>query len=166
MSPEECGSGFFLFEKFNGGSADSQLGAASVGDQGVRRGVLCDFGQDVQCDADWQRNVNQVGAANGRLDGPRKCLVRHTGAFQLVRDLFAIPAGDDYVRRVFSKGLGERAADEPGAENDDALNEMGHRYATRRPTAGAMMRISLISCANCVGSSDCAPSERAWSGSL
>src|SRR5258708_35968253 len=65
MSPEKNGAGFFLFEKFNVGSADSQLGAASVGDQGVRRGVLCDFGQDVQGHADRQRNVYQVGAAKG-----------------------------------------------------------------------------------------------------
>src|SRR5437879_1477344 len=36
----------------------------------------------------------------------------------------------------------------------------------RRPIAGAMMRSSPMSCANWPGSSDCAPSESAWSGSL
>jgi hypothetical protein len=37
-------------------------------------------------------------------------------------------------------------------------------YAIFRPTAGAIIRNSFISWANCSGKSDCAPSDKALSG--
>src|SRR5712672_339630 len=84
------------------------------------------------------------------------------------KNIEAVPAGDMHFCSVLAKRKSEGTADQAGAKNRDPRNEMAARHiqAMRRPIAGAMMRSSPMSCANWPGSSDCAPSESAWSGSL
>src|SRR5271155_59604 len=155
------------------GMHDAQLGAARIGNQRVRRGVLGDFWQQIERSANRQSNVDQVRAMQRRgeiavmrfIDGPAR--------FRLAHRLGAIPASDVHVRRIFFQRQRERSTDQPGAKNGDPLDEVGGRHesydaqaAMVRPMAGAMMRSSRMSCSNCAGSSDCAPSDSAWSGSL
>src|SRR5712692_7801115 len=99
-------------------------------------------------------------AGEGFVEGAASvCFANHIGA---------VPARDVHPGGVFTERECEGPADQAGAENGDARDEVTgrHRQAMRRPMAGAMMRSSPMSCANWPGSRDCAPSERAWSGSL
>src|SRR5260370_1170316 len=52
-------------EIFGGGLRYAKLGAAGVGDEGVFGGEACDFWEEVECDADGERDVNKIGGAEG-----------------------------------------------------------------------------------------------------
>src|SRR6266481_2436592 len=54
---------------FGGGLRDAQLGAAGVGDEGVLGSEAGDFREKVDGDADGERDVNQVGAAERQGEG-------------------------------------------------------------------------------------------------
>src|SRR6266481_6365043 len=54
---------------FGGGLRDAEFGAAGVGDEGVLGSEAGDFGEKVEGDADGERDVNQVGAAERQGEG-------------------------------------------------------------------------------------------------
>src|SRR3977135_3061336 len=132
--------------------------------------------KDIKGRADRQRYINQVGTVNGRLQFAGKNLVRCARLFCTGYDIRSIPRGNVNAFRIFAKCKRKRTADQAGAKNADAIDEVSWRHesgyelehgqAMRRPIAGAIMRNSPINCANCSGSSDCAPSDSAASGSL
>src|SRR6267154_1573265 len=50
---------------FSGSLCDAELGAAGVGDEGVLGGVASDFWEKIDCDADGESDVDQIGSAEG-----------------------------------------------------------------------------------------------------
>src|SRR5205814_2141051 len=86
-----------------------------------------------------------------------------------------IDAGDADVRPRTTRRARDRPADQPkSGDADRAKRRLTHLLQPRRatdstqillPIAGAMTRSSAMSRSNCAGNIDCAPSERAWSGS-
>ncbi len=156
------------------GFRDADFGAARVGDERMGGSMARDFGKKIERRGDGKSNINQVGVFEGWSEIARERLVDSRPKLRFADDFGTVPAKNMDICRVFAQSQPEGAADEAGAKDSDAGDEMGsHRksivcivQATRRPMAGAMIRSSAINCVKVDGSSDCAPSERARSGSL
>src|SRR2546425_6477572 len=159
---------FFAGEKFVGGLGDAHFGAAGVGDERVRRSVARDFRKKIDCGGDGKREVDQIGVLQSRRQLAGESFVEGAATLRFTNDVGAVPTTDVHPRGVLTERECEGSANQTGAENGDARDEVSgrHCHAMRRPMAGAMMRSSPMSCANWPGSRDCAPSESAWSGSL
>src|SRR6516162_8092301 len=151
-----------------GGLRDAHFGATGVGDQSIGSGVPRNLGEKVDGRSNGQGDEDQIGVFESRREFTGERPVNRGAGLRFVDDLGSIPAGNAQIRRVFVESQAKGAADEARTKDGDAGNEVAwrHSQATRRPMAGAMMRSSAINCVNVEGSSDCAPSESARSGSL
>ncbi len=105
---------------FGGGLQDADLGAASVGDEGMLGSEAGDFGEEIEGDADGKSDVNQVGAAERRGEIAGEGFVDDIARASFADDFRAVPAGDAQVGGVFAEGEGEGAAHEASAENSGA----------------------------------------------
>src|SRR5216684_5514995 len=166
--PAEEERPLFARKKFGRCLRDAHFGAAGVSDERMRRSMPRDFRQKINCRGDGKRDVDQIGVLQSRRHLAGEDFVDRAASLRLANHIGAVPTADAHPGGVFAERQSERSANQASAKNGDARNEVtgGHRYAMRRPMAGAMMRSSPMSCANWPGSRDCAPSERAWSGSL
>src|SRR5216683_99189 len=61
--------------------------------------------------------------------------VQRAASLRFTNDVEAIPAGDVHTGGVFAQGQGERAADQAGAENCDARDEVTGRHGSGDATA-------------------------------
>ncbi len=105
---------------FGGGLRDAQLGAAGVGDQGVLGSEAGDFREKVDGDADGERDVNQVGAAERGGEIAGEGFVEDIARAGFADDFGAVPAGDVQVGGVFAEGQGKGAANQASAEDGGA----------------------------------------------
>ena len=103
---------------------DANFGAARVGDESVGRGQADDLREQIESGADGESDIDEVGVfeggsdfgGEGGVDGARDCASRTTsGRSQPVMWMSG---------RVFAQSQGEGAADEAGAEDGDAVDEM------------------------------------------
>lgn len=145
---KDCSS----MKMLRGGAADGALGAARVGDEGVWRGVARDFRKQFDRGGNWERDVDEIRAAHGSGEVRRRFVNSIAGA-GLLKNWLTIESDDARRRKMRSKRERERSADESRAEYGNAVKCGGgvfshFIYAMRRPTAGAIMRHSVISCAN------------------
>src|SRR5438445_266443 len=88
---------------FGGGLREAKLGAAGVGDEGVFGGEASDFWEEVECDADGERDVNKIGGAEGGGEIAGEGFVDYVARAGLVCDFGTIPSGDVQVGRVFAE---------------------------------------------------------------
>src|SRR5713101_249354 len=100
-------------------AAYHRLGAARVGDEGIRPGSSGDGGQRLDCGCDGERDVNQVGVAHRAREIARRFLDRAPQNYAL-EHVFAVKSNSCDGGRVFSKRERERSADEAGADYGDA----------------------------------------------
>ena len=124
MTAQEAGP-VFARKKRSGGLSDADLGAAGVGDERVRRRVARDFLKMIEGRGDGKPDVNQIGALQSGREAVRKGFVDGAASLRFTNDIGAVPAGDVYLRGIFAQSEGKRAADEAGAEDGDAGDEMG-----------------------------------------
>src|SRR5229473_688057 len=124
VTAQEAGP-VFAGKKRSSGLRHADLGAAGVGDERVRRGVAGDFPKMIERRGDGKPDVNQIGALQSGREAVRKGFVEGAASLGFTNDIGAVPAGDVYLCGVFAKSEGERAADEAGAEDTDAGDEMG-----------------------------------------
>ena len=103
---------------------DAHLGAARVGDQCPYGSVPRNFGEKVDGCGNGQRNVNQVGVLQRRSEFAGKRFVDGTARLRFSDNFRAVPARNTNVRGVFAKGQPQGAANEPGAEDGDAIDDM------------------------------------------
>src|SRR4029077_2650729 len=114
-------------EIFGGGLRDAQLGAAGVGDERVLGSEAGDFREEVDRDADGERDVDEIGGAEGGSEVAGEGFVDDVARTSFADDFGAVPAGDVQVGGVFAEGEGEGAADEAGAEDGGAREDVwGH----------------------------------------
>lgn len=125
MSGKKNGTNFFD-KKFGSGLMDALLGAAGICDECVRWSVVREFGKQVERVADGERDIDEIGTANGGFEGFAKTFVDGARLFCFEDHISVIPADNVHVRRVFAKGARERATDQAGTEDRYALDEMGH----------------------------------------
>jgi len=97
----------FFDKQFRGGLPDALLGAAGIGDQRMRRGVLREFRQKIQSVGDGQSNVDQIGAANGGFQGFEKTFINRARFSRFQNHFGAVPADDVDVCRIFAKSARE-----------------------------------------------------------
>src|SRR5260370_15359274 len=166
--PAEEERPLFARKKFGRCLRDAHFGAAGVGDERMRRSMPRDFWKKIDGRGDGKRDVDQIGVLQSRRPLAGEDIVDRAASLRLANHISTVPTADAYHRCVLAERHSERSANQASAKNGDPRDEVTgrHRYAMRRPMAGAMMRSSPMSCANWPGSRDCAPSERAWSGSL
>src|SRR5713226_2753898 len=124
VTAQEAGP-VFARKKRSGGLGDADLGAAGVGDERVRRRIAGDFLKMIKGRGDGKPDVNQIGALQSGREAVRKGFVEGAASLRFTNDIGAVPARDVYLCGVFAKSEGERAADEAGAEDGDAGDEMG-----------------------------------------
>ena|SRR2546426_1101532 len=133
--------------KFRGGFDDANFGAAGIGDERVSWGVARDFRKKIEGRGDGKCDVNQVSILQSRSEFCGERFVKCAASVRFTNDFGAVPAGDVHVGGVFAERESEGAADEAGAEDGGARDEVAgrHAQAMRRPMAGAMMRSSAMS---------------------
>src|SRR5216683_1557513 len=124
MTTQEAGS-VFARKKRSGRMGGAGLGGGGVGDERVRRRVARDFLKMIERRGDGKPDVNQIGALQSGRKAVRKSFVDGAASLGFTNDIGAVPAGDVYLCGVFAKSEGERAADEAGAEDGDAGDEVG-----------------------------------------
>ena len=83
-----------VMKNFGGRGGDAELGAAGVGNQRVGSGVLGDFRQQIECDADGQREVDEVSVADRDSEFRVMGFVNGAKLFCFAYDLGAVPSGD------------------------------------------------------------------------
>ncbi len=84
-----------------------------------------DFLKMIERRGDGKPDVNQIGALQSGREAVRKGFVEGAASLRFTNDIGAVPARDVYLCGVFAKSEGERAADEAGAEDTDAGDEVG-----------------------------------------
>src|SRR5882724_1913412 len=133
--------------KFRGGFDDADFGAAGIGDERVSWSVARDFRKKIERRANGKCDVDQVGILQGRSEFRGECFVKCAASVRFTNNFGAVPARDVHVGGVFAERESEGAADEAGAEDGGARDEVAgrHAQAMRRPMAGAMMRSSAMS---------------------
>ena len=93
----------------------------------MERSVACDFLEKVERRGDGKSDVDEIGIAQSGGEIAREGFVHGAAGAGFLCDLGAIPAGDAHSLSVLAQGEGEGAADEAGAENGDAADEVsGH----------------------------------------
>src|SRR6267143_738939 len=97
----------------------------------MERSVARDFRQKVKRRRDGESDVDEIGVAQsgGELSG--EGFVYSAPRARFFRNLGAVPAGDVHSLGVFAESESEGTADEAGAEDSDASDEVrGHRQST------------------------------------
>ncbi len=94
----------------------------------MRRSVPSDFGKKVEGRGNGKRDVNQVGTFQGgsKIAGER--LFDGGARLRFANDFEAVPAGDVHFGCVFAQSEGEGAADEAGAKDSYARDEVGGHW--------------------------------------
>src|SRR5260370_784495 len=115
----------FVGEKFVGGLGDADFSAAGVSDERVGRSVARDFRKKINGRSDGKGDVDQIGIMQSRGQIPGERFVDGAAVLRFTNGIGAVPAGDVHIRSVFPQRQGERAADQPSAENTDARDEVG-----------------------------------------
>jgi hypothetical protein len=114
-------------EELSGGLDDAELGAAGIGDEGVQGSEASNFGKDVKSSADGKRKVDEIGIAKGGVELAEERFVESAAGLGVLNDVGAVPAGDVKAGGVLAESKGEGAANEAGAEDSDAADEViGH----------------------------------------
>jgi hypothetical protein len=93
-----------LGKKIGSVFGDADFGAASIGDESVRRGEARDFGKKIESGADGKSDVNEIGVFDGRAEVGGEGCVNGVARLSFAEDVWAVPAGDMHVGRVLAKG--------------------------------------------------------------
>jgi len=118
----------FCRKKFGRCVRDAHFGATGVGDQRVRRSVARDFRKEINCRGDGKRDVDQIGVFQGGASSPEKTSSSTPRACASRTTSTRSQTADAYPRCVFAKRQSERSANQAGAENRDARNEVTGRH--------------------------------------
>src|SRR5438046_320793 len=107
------------------GFRDADFGAARVGDERMGGSMAGDFGKKIERRGDGKSNINQVGVFEGWSEIARERLVDSRPKLRFADDFGTVPAKNMDICRVFAQSQPEGAADEAGAKDSDAGDEMG-----------------------------------------
>ncbi len=118
----------FATKKLGGCLRDAHFGAAGVSDERMRRSMPRDFWKKIDGRGDGKRDVDQIGVMQGRRKFTGKNFVDRAASLRLANHVSAVPTADAYPRCVFAKRQSERSANQAGAENRDARNEVTGRH--------------------------------------
>jgi hypothetical protein len=94
---------FASSEKFFGSLRDTHFGTASIGDQGMRRGVARDFRKKINRRGNWQSDVDKVGALQRSGEFTVERRIDSASCMSFTDNVGAVPSGDANVRRVFAQ---------------------------------------------------------------
>jgi hypothetical protein len=118
-------------KKLGGSLRDTQLCAARVGDEGMERSVARDFRQKVKRRRDGESDVDEIGVAQGGSELSGEGFVYGAPRARCFRNVGAVPAGEVHSLGVLAESESEGTADEAGAEDSDARDEMGSHWESK-----------------------------------
>ena len=82
-----------------------------------------------------KRDVNQIGVPQSRSHLAGEGFIDGATSLRFANDVGAVPAGNAHLLRVFAQRQRKRTADQPGAENRHARDEMTGRHGSGNAAA-------------------------------
>src|SRR5258708_7945209 len=113
---------------------DAHLGAASVGNQRSGWSLAGNFRKKIEGHSDGQRDIDEIGFRERWPEIAGKGFIKRSAHCFSPYHFRAIPAGQMNVGEIFPQRQREGAADEAGAQNRDAADEVFRHEARSLPS--------------------------------